>query len=56
MNGKHKYGYFFLRLPIAMSLLGHGLVRLPKLQGFSNWIVFGNVVNAYSAQRFFIGQ
>lgn len=31
--------YFFLRLPIAISLLGHGLVRLPKLETFSNWMV-----------------
>lgn len=30
---------FFLRLPIALSLLGHGLVRLPKLQTFSEWMV-----------------
>ncbi|GGC35558.1 hypothetical protein GCM10011386_29630 [Parapedobacter defluvii] len=27
---------FFLRLPIAMSFLGHGLVRLPKLDGFAS--------------------
>lgn len=26
---------FFLRLPIAMSFLGHGLVRLPKIQAFA---------------------
>lgn len=31
--------FFFLRLPIAISLLGHGLVRLPKLDTFSNWMV-----------------
>lgn len=31
--------FFFLRLPIAVSLLGHGLVRLPKLAAFSNWMV-----------------
>lgn len=31
--------FFFLRLPIAVSLLGHGLVRLPKLQAFSEWMV-----------------
>lgn len=36
---EHKFAYFFLRLPIAMSLLGHGLVRLPKLTVFSNWMV-----------------
>ncbi len=27
---------FFIRLPIAMSFLGHGLVRLPKLQTFAD--------------------
>lgn len=31
--------YFFLRLPTAVSLLGHGLVRLPKLNTFSHWMV-----------------
>ncbi|WP_379965448.1 DoxX family protein [Epilithonimonas sp. UC225_85] len=31
--------FFFLKLPIAVSLLGHGLVRLPKLASFSNWMV-----------------
>lgn len=35
----NKYNSFFLRLPIALSLLGHGLVRLPKLQAFSNGLV-----------------
>jgi thiosulfate dehydrogenase [quinone] large subunit len=30
-----KYAYFFLRLPLAMSMFGHGLVRLPKLSGFA---------------------
>jgi len=34
-----KTTYFFLRLPIAISLLGHGLVRFPKLEIFSNWMV-----------------
>ncbi|MGE9313377.1 DoxX family membrane protein [Niabella sp. CJ426] len=34
-----KTTFFFLRLPVAVSLLGHGLVRLPKLAGFSNWMV-----------------
>lgn len=31
--------FFFLKLPISVSLLGHGLVRLPKLATFSNWMV-----------------
>jgi Predicted membrane protein len=34
-----KYAYFFLRLPLALSMLGHGLVRMPKLQAFSDWMV-----------------
>ncbi|MDQ1096250.1 MULTISPECIES: MauE/DoxX family redox-associated membrane protein [Chryseobacterium] len=34
-----KTAFFFLRLPIAVSLAGHGLVRLPKLQAFSDWMV-----------------
>lgn len=34
-----KYSYFFVKLPMALSLLGHGLVRLPKLQVFSDWMV-----------------
>lgn len=31
--------YFFLRLPIALSFFGHGLVRLPKLQAFTEGMV-----------------
>ncbi|MFT3739277.1 MAG: DoxX family membrane protein [Breznakibacter sp.] len=31
--------FFFMRLPVALSLLGHGLVRLPKLAAFSEWMV-----------------
>ena len=34
-----KTSFFFLRLPIAITLLGHGLVRLPKLATFSDWMV-----------------
>jgi thiosulfate dehydrogenase [quinone] large subunit len=34
-----KYTYFFVKLPLAVSMLGHGLVRIPKLQTFSNWMV-----------------
>lgn len=26
-------------MPVAISLLGHGLVRLPKLPAFSEWMV-----------------
>jgi len=31
--------FFFLRLPIAISLAGHGLVRIPKLQSFTEGMV-----------------
>lgn len=31
--------FFFLRIPLAISLLGHGLVRLPKLRTFSGWMI-----------------
>lgn len=31
--------FLILRLAVAASMLGHGLVRLPKLNGFSNWMV-----------------
>jgi thiosulfate dehydrogenase [quinone] large subunit len=31
--------FLLLRLTIAASMLGHGLVRLPKLSAFSNWMV-----------------
>ena len=34
-----KYGYFAARLPIGLSFFGHGLVRLPKLDGFGQWMV-----------------
>ena len=32
-------GYFIMRLIIGVNLFVHGLVRLPKLQGFSHWMV-----------------
>ena len=50
----NKTAYFFLRLPIAASLLGHGLVRLPKLQGFSNWMT-GFMEKSYLPQPFIAG-
>lgn len=30
--------FLLLRLAIGASMLGHGLVRLPKLQAFSKWM------------------
>lgn len=35
------YAFLILRLGIAISMLGHGLVRLPKLGLFSQWM-FGS--------------
>lgn len=31
--------FLLLRLAIGASMFGHGLVRLPKLNGFSHWMV-----------------
>lgn len=31
--------YLLLRLAIGASMLGHGLVRLPKLPAFSEWMM-----------------
>jgi thiosulfate dehydrogenase [quinone] large subunit len=35
----HKTVFVLLRLAVGASMLGHGLVRLPKLKGFSQWMV-----------------
>lgn len=31
--------YLMARMPVAVSMLGHGLARIPKLQGFSDHMV-----------------
>ena len=43
---KERVTYLLGRLPVAMSMFGHGLERLPKLSGFSNHMVqqFNNAV------------
>lgn len=33
-----KWAYLLSRLAVGLSFFGHGLVRLPKLAGFSNWM------------------
>ncbi len=33
------WAYLLSRLAIGLSFFGHGLVRLPKLAGFSNWML-----------------
>lgn len=35
----NNFSFLILRLGIAISMLGHGLVRLPKLNTFSQWMV-----------------
>lgn len=35
----NKYAYLIIRLSVAMSMFGHGLVRLPKLKAFSDGMV-----------------
>ncbi|MDQ6478214.1 DoxX family membrane protein [Dyadobacter sp. LHD-138] len=39
MNSSQQLSFLFGRLAIGMSMFGHGLVRLPKLAGFSAWMV-----------------
>lgn len=39
MNSSSKISFLLARLAIGMSMFGHGLVRMPKLHGFSNWMV-----------------
>ena len=34
-----KTAYVLARLAAGMSMLAHGLVRMPKLNGFSNWMM-----------------
>lgn len=34
-----KTAYLTARLCVGVSMLAHGLVRLPKLSGFSHWMV-----------------
>ncbi|NNG09988.1 MAG: DoxX family membrane protein [Arenibacter sp.] len=35
----NSYSFLMLRLAIGLSMFGHGLVRLGKLSGFSEWMV-----------------
>ncbi|SFW76502.1 DoxX family membrane protein [Chitinophaga sancti] len=42
--------YLMLRLVAGVSLFGHGLVRLPKLAGFSQWMT-GTFAKSMLPQR-----
>ncbi|WP_295127692.1 DoxX family membrane protein [uncultured Chitinophaga sp.] len=35
----NNYSFLIVRLGIGASMFGHGLVRMPKLNGFSTWMV-----------------
>ncbi|GEP89496.1 thiosulfate dehydrogenase [quinone] large subunit [Chitinophaga terrae (ex Kim and Jung 2007)] len=35
----YNIAYLLLRLGVGLSFFGHGLVRLPKLSGFSAWML-----------------
>jgi thiosulfate dehydrogenase [quinone] large subunit len=39
MTSPQQLSFLLARLAVGMSMFGHGLVRLPKLHGFSNWMV-----------------
>ncbi|WP_165749140.1 DoxX family protein [Cellulophaga sp. Z1A5H] len=36
---EYSLAYFLTRIAVGVSMFGHGLVRLPKLEGFKNHIV-----------------
>ncbi|QXP51461.1 DoxX family protein [Cellulophaga sp. HaHa_2_95] len=36
---EYSLGYVLARIVIGVSMFGHGLVRLPKLEGFKNFMV-----------------
>jgi thiosulfate dehydrogenase [quinone] large subunit len=39
MTSPQQLSFVLARFAVGMSMFGHGLVRLPKLQGFSHWMV-----------------
>jgi thiosulfate dehydrogenase [quinone] large subunit len=39
MTNRYQWPFLIARLAVGMSMFGHGFVRLPKLHGFSNWMV-----------------
>ena len=39
MEKNKALAYLFLRLSIGLSFLGHGIVRLPKIPAFRNWMI-----------------
>ena len=39
MLSSFQWSFLLARLAAGMSMFGHGLVRMPKLAGFSNWMM-----------------
>jgi len=39
MISSQQLSFFTARIAVGMSMFGHGFVRLPKLSGFSGWMV-----------------
>ncbi|TDE17659.1 DoxX family membrane protein [Dyadobacter psychrotolerans] len=39
MTNSFQWSFLLGRLAVGMSMFGHGLVRLPKLAGFSSWMI-----------------
>lgn len=39
MGKNRALAYLFLRLGTGISFFGHGLVRLPKISAFRNWMI-----------------
>lgn len=37
-NRNYQLGYFLVRITIGVNMLGHGLVRLPKIDAFATWM------------------
>jgi len=38
MVNSFQWSFLLARLAVGMSMFGHGMVRIPKLAGFSNWM------------------
>jgi len=38
MLSSFQWSFLLARLAVGMSMFGHGLVRIPKLNGFSTWM------------------
>lgn len=52
---EYSIAYLLVRLALGVSFLGHGLVRLPKLKGFSEWLASsfeGSVIPVWAVAPF----